>query len=71
MGKYIGQIYKHGQSQLSTPLIKSPILSYSDSQTSSFIEFTITSVPFVIEKEKNQFCFVFQKFHPRLLKHHK
>ena len=64
MGKDIGQTYKHSQSQLSTLSIKAPVLSYSVSQTSSSIELTITSVPSVIDKKTNQFCFLFQKFHP-------
>ena len=40
MGKNIGKIYKHRQSQLSTLSMKEPILSSSDSQTSSSTELT-------------------------------
>ena len=69
MGKYTGKIYKHSQSQISNPPIKAPVLSSSASQTSSSIELTITSVSSVIEEK--QFCFVFQKSHPELFKHHK
>ena len=57
MGKDIEQIYKHSQSQLSTPSIKTPVISYSNSQTSSSIELTITSVSSVIDKNKQiLFC---------------
>ena len=51
MGKDIGQFYKHSQSQLSTPLIKAPVILSLASQTPSSIELTITSVPFVREKK--------------------
>ena len=52
MGKDILRIYKHSQSQLSTTSIKAPVLSYSDDQTSSYIELTITSVSSVIDKKQ-------------------
>ena len=51
MGKEIDQIYKHSQYQLSTTPIKAPVFSYSDSQTSSSIKLTITSVYSVIDKK--------------------
>ena len=57
MGKEIGQIYKHSQSQTSTLSIKSPVNSYSESQTSSAIEFKTTAVPSITDKhEKFMFC---------------
>ena len=52
MGKDIGWIHKHGQSQLSTPSIKAPVLYYSASQTSSSIESIITYVPSVIDQKQ-------------------
>ena len=63
MGKDIGRIYKHGQSQFSTLSIKAHVISFLASQTSSSIELTITSVPYVMDK-KNQFRSMFQKVHP-------
>ena len=57
MGKYIGRIYKHIQSQLLTQSIKAPNISSLACQTSSFIESTITSVLSVIYKNKPiMFC---------------
>ena len=52
MGKDIGRIYKHNQSQLSTPSIKAPVISSSASQTSSYIELSITSVSSIIYKKQ-------------------
>ena len=52
MGKDIDQIYKHGQSQLSTTSIKEPVMSSSVSQTSLSIELTINSVSSIIDKKK-------------------
>ena len=52
MGKDIGQIYKHGQSQHSTSSLKTPVSSSSEPQTSSAIELTTTSVPYVTDKIK-------------------
>ena len=52
MGKDIVQIYKYNQYQHSTTSIKTPVISFSDSQTSSSIELTITSVPYGIDKNK-------------------
>ena len=52
MGKYIGQIYKHSQSQLSTLSLKTPVSSSSEPQTSSAIELTTTSIPSIPEKTK-------------------
>ena len=53
VGKDIGRIYKHSQSQLSTSSFKAPLHSYSDSQTSSSIELTTTSVPSFRDKNQN------------------
>ena len=53
MGKDIGQIYKHSQSQLSTSLLKAPVILSSDPQTSSAIRLTTTSVPSVTDKNQN------------------
>ena len=57
MGKDIGHIYKHSQSQISTPSIKAPFISYSASQTSSSIELTITSVSSVIYNKQTNCVF--------------
>ena len=57
MGKDIGQIYKHSQSQLSTSSLKAPVSSSSEPQTSSAIELTTTSVASETDKhQKNLFC---------------
>ena len=53
VGKEIGQIYKHSQSQLSTSSIKAPVSSYSEPQTSSAIQLTTTSVPSATDKHQN------------------
>ena len=55
MGKDIGRIYKHVQSQLSITSIKEPVISSLASQTSSSIELTITSVSSVIDKKQTNF----------------
>ena len=60
MGKDIGQIYKHSQSQLSTLSIKESISSSSASQTSSSIELTTTSVTSVDEKKQNNYALCYQ-----------
>ena len=52
MAKDIGQIYKHSQSLLSNTSINAPVLSYSASKTSSYIELTITSFPSVTERKQ-------------------
>ena len=52
MGKDIVQIYKISQSQYSTISIKVPVLLYLASQTSSFIELIITSIPSIIDKKQ-------------------
>ena len=52
MGKDIGQIDKHGQSQLSTLSLKTPVSSSPEPQTSSAIKLTTTSVPFVTKKNQ-------------------
>ena len=51
MGTDIGQLYKHSQSQLSTSSLNAPVISSSDPQTSSDIESTTKSVPFVTDKK--------------------
>ena len=53
MGKDVGNIYKHSQSQLSTLSLKTPVSSSLEPQTSSAFEFTTTSVPSVTDKNKN------------------
>ena len=53
MGKDIGWIYKHGQSQISNSSFKSPDCSYLASQTSSSIELTTIYVPYVRDKKQN------------------
>ena len=52
MGKDIDGIYKHSQSQLSTPSIKKPVFPYSASQTSSSINSTRTCVSSIIDKDQ-------------------
>ena len=53
MGKDIGLIYKHIQSQLSTLSLKALVSSYLEPQTSSAIELKTTSVPSATEKNQN------------------
>ena len=53
MGKYIGRIYKHGQSQLSNLSLKVPVCPYLASQASFSIELTRTYVPSVRDKNQN------------------
>ena len=55
MGKDIGRIYEYGQSQLLTLSLKTPVSSSSKPQTSSAIELTTTSVPFVTDKHQNHY----------------
>ena len=55
MGKDIGKFYKYSQSQISTPSIRSPVISSSDPRTSSDIELTKNSVPSVTDKNQNNF----------------
>ena len=55
MGKYIGRIYKHSQSEISIFSLKTPVSSSSEPQTSSAIELTTTSVPSVTDKNKNNY----------------
>ena len=55
MVKYIGRIYKHIQSQLSTLSLKRPVSSSSKPQTPSAIELTTTSVSSVIDKILNNY----------------
>ena len=51
MGKDIGQIYKHGQSQLSVPSFKALVCSSLASQTSSSIKLITTYIPSVRDKK--------------------
>ena len=60
MGKDIGQIYKYSQSQLLTLSIKAPVISYSESQTSSAIKLTTTFVPSITYKHQNNSVFCSQ-----------
>ena len=53
MGKDIGRIYKYFQSQLSTFSLKAPVSLSSYPQTSSDIELTTTSLPYVRYKNQN------------------
>ena len=55
MGKDIGQIYKHSQSQLLTSSIKAPVSLSQESQTSSAIKVTTTSIPSIIYKHQNNY----------------
>ena len=55
MGKDIRQIYKHGQSQLSTPSIRENFISYWASQPSLSIELTITYVSYVIDRTQTNY----------------
>ena len=55
MGKDIGKIYKHSQSQLSTLSLKTHVSSSSEPQTSSAIKLTTTSVPSVRDKNQNNY----------------
>ena len=60
MGKEIGKIYKHSQSQLSNLSIKAHVSSSSESQTSSTIKLTTTSVPSITYKHQNNHVFCSQ-----------
>ena len=53
MKKYIERIYKHSQYRLSTLSLKTPVSSFSKSQTSLAIELTTSSVPYATEKHQN------------------
>ena len=53
MGKYIGNVYKHSQYQISTFSFKTHGSSSPEPQTSSAIELTSTSVPSVRDKNQN------------------
>ena len=55
MGKDIERIYKHSQPQLSTSSIKEPVSSSSETQTSSAIILTTTSVPSITDKNQNNY----------------
>ena len=61
MGKDIGQIYKHGQLQISTSSIKAPVSSSSEPQTSSAIELTKTYLPSIIDKQQNSYVLYSKK----------
>ena len=55
MGKDIGKIYNHSQSQLSTFSLKALISSSSEPQKSSAIKLTTMSVPSAAEKNQNNY----------------
>ena len=55
MGKYIGRIYKYSQSQISTFSPKAPVGSSSASQIPSAAESTTTPVPYVRDKNQNNY----------------
>ena len=56
MSKKIGRIYKHIKYQLSNISTKVPVIYYSASQKSQFIELTITSVSSVTDKKNSVLC---------------
>ena len=60
MGKDIGRIHKHSQSQLSASSIKAPVISSSESQTSSGIKLTTIYVPSITDKHQNNPVLCFQ-----------
>ena len=60
MVKYIGHIYKYSQSQLSNLSLKALVSSSSDPQTSSAIKLTTTSIPYVIDKNQNNYVLYHQ-----------
>ena len=57
MGKEIGSSYKYNQSKISNPILKKPVLSSSDSHTSSTSNLTLTSISSQLDNKditKNQ-----------------
>ena len=60
MGKDIGQIYKHSQSQISTMSIKTFVSSYSEPQTWPALELTTMSVLSVTNKNQNNYVLYYQ-----------
>ena len=60
MGKDIGQIYKHSQSQLSTLSLKTPVRSSSEPQTPSATKLTTASVSSVTDKNQNNYVLYYQ-----------
>ena len=64
MGKDIGQIYKHSQSQLSTLSLRAHVSSSLEPQISPATKLTTTSVPSVTAKNIYIYFFVFPKYHP-------
>ena len=61
MGKDIGKIYKHSQSQISTSSIKAHVSSSPEPQTFSDIKLTKTSVPSITDKHQNNYVLCSQK----------
>ena len=55
MGKDIGRIYKHSQSQISTLSIKAPVSLSSEPQTSFAIKITTTSVLSITDEHQNNY----------------
>ena len=66
MIKYIGQIYTHCQSQLSTFSLKTSVSSYSEPQKLSAIELTKMSVPSVTDKHQKVLVCI-PKIRPRMM----
>ena len=60
MGKEIGQLYKHSQSQLSTLSLKAPVSSSSESQTASTIKLKTTFVLSARDKHQKNSLFYSQ-----------
>ena len=60
MGKDIGKIHRHSQSQLSTSSFKAHFRSSSASQISLSIKLTTTFVPSVREKKAENYVFCSQ-----------
>ena len=55
MGKDIGQIYKHSQSQISISSFKAPVSSSLASQTTPSTKLTTESVPSIRYKNQNNY----------------
>ena len=55
MGKDIGRIYKHSQSQISTLSLKAPVSSSSEPQISYAIKLTTTTVTSARHKHQNNY----------------
>ena len=62
MEKDIGKFYKHNNSQLSTPPIKTPVILFLAAQISLSIELTIASVHSVRDKKQTNSIFCSKHF---------